>query len=219
MTGAPSLAQARRLLVLSRRVGWKFPTSSGTPVPLGASAGRLVQNRAALLKAARQFAQSGQPGEAAELAARLWRIWMLPPRDLKAGQAFLKAALAKGGGAPRWRGLKPAFGQAPLHMGAQANRLAGNYGRAAALFRKSLALNLKVGDKRMAHIEMHNLGHVECRRGQAALAFARGNRSDAAKLCGRARAILKKSRVTLATDDASELAWLRRRLRRYTARR
>jgi tetratricopeptide (TPR) repeat protein len=62
-------------------------------------------------------------------------------------------------------GLAPALGQAPLHAHAQGTRMTGDYDRAAALFEESLALNRRIRDEGMIAVELHNLGHVELRRG------------------------------------------------------
>lgn len=108
--------------------------------------------------------------------------------------------------------LEPSMAQAPLHMYAQGTRHLGDYGQAAALFEESLALNRRIRDERMIAVELHNLGHVELRRGnveaaercfgelaqrgaaedpygvvmthlnEAAVAFARGNRERAGEL-------------------------------------
>jgi hypothetical protein len=43
--------------------------------------------------------------------------------------------------------------------------MTGDYGRAAALFEESLALNRRIGDEGMIAVELHNLGHVELHRG------------------------------------------------------
>ena len=109
------------------------------------------------------------------------------------------------------RDLGPAYGQAPLHMLAQATRLVGTPDETAALFEESLELNRRLGDRGMVLVELHNLGHVELRRGdvekaercfvesaalaggddpddqamhlfnRAAIAFARGDRPQATR--------------------------------------
>lgn len=141
------------------------------------------------------------------------------------------------------RGLDPALDQAPLHMLAQATRACGALDEAAALFAASLALNRQLGDAGMVGVELHNLGHVELRRGRideaercftecaapsdgtdpyghaldrmnrAAIACARGQRAPARTLLEEARAVLTRHGVSLAADDARELAELERRLR------
>lgn len=141
------------------------------------------------------------------------------------------------------RDLEPGHRQAPLHMLAQATRFAGTPDEAAALFEESLALNRRLGDRGMVLVELHNLGHVELRRGnvdaaerhfvecddlagaaddpydaamrlfnEAAVAFARHDRTRAAASMERARAILTDANVTLAADDAHEFDELMRRL-------
>lgn len=119
-----------------------------------------------------------------------------------------------------------AMGQAPLHLHAQAVRLRGDLDEAAALFEESLELNRCLGDPGMVNVELHNLGHVEVRRGNpdaagpyfeelgtarthlndAALAFARGDRELARALLTRAEADED------AGDDRAELDLLRGRL-------
>jgi tetratricopeptide (TPR) repeat protein len=121
--------------------------------------------------------------------------------------------------------LDEAFGQAPLHMEAQAARVAGNYDDAAALFGESLALNRSIDDPGMVVAELHNLGWVEIRRDDveaaeryfaelpsdedygrlngAAVAFRRGD-------LGRARELLAELDADrFFADDRRELDWLR----------
>src|SRR5262245_28317010 len=62
-------------------------------------------------------------------------------------------------------------------MLAQAARLMGALDETATLFEESLALNRSIGDAGMVLAELHNLGHVELRRGKvdvAEKAFAEG---------------------------------------------
>jgi tetratricopeptide (TPR) repeat protein len=144
------------------------------------------------------------------------------------------------------RDLGPAMGQAPLHLHAQAVRQAGEYHEAAALFEQSLELNRRIGDEGMVGVELHNLGHVEIHRGnvdeaeryfaecpepdaddpygvalaafnQAAIAFSRGDRNRASTLYARGEAVLEDARIRLATDDRSEVDWLRRQLAKTPA--
>jgi tetratricopeptide (TPR) repeat protein len=119
-----------------------------------------------------------------------------------------------------------AFGQAPLHMEAQAARVAGNYDDAATLFEQSLELNRSIDDAGMVVAELHNLGWVEIRRNNvgaaeryfaelppdeghyrrlndAAVAFRRGD-------IGRARGLLAEVDADqFFADDRAELDWLR----------
>jgi tetratricopeptide (TPR) repeat protein len=130
------------------------------------------------------------------------------------------------------RDLQPALGQGPLHTEAQSTRMLGDLDRAAELLAQSLALNRRIGDTGMVAVELHNLGHVEIRRGNleaaerildelgvgddahgtlssAALAHARGDDHRARELLARAELV----RSELAADDRAELNWLRQRLR------
>lgn len=141
------------------------------------------------------------------------------------------------------RTLAPAFDQSPLHMCAQAHRAAGRLDAAAGLFAASLELNRRLGDTGMVGVELHNLGHVEVRRGQvdlaerlfrecagdgaaddfgaamnelnaAAVAVARGETDRAATLLARAEAGLAKAGVDPAGDDQDEIRWIRSQLAR-----
>jgi tetratricopeptide (TPR) repeat protein len=60
--------------------------------------------------------------------------------------------------------LGPAFEQAPLFMEAQSTRMLGDYERAASLFRRSVELNRRIGDRGMVIAELNNLGLVEIHR-------------------------------------------------------
>lgn len=136
--------------------------------------------------------------------------------------------------------LEPAMGQAPLHMHAQSRWGAGDLDEAAALFAESLELNRSIGDEGMVGVELHNLGHVEARRGNvdvaerlfeecaelgsdddayslasrevnaATVAFARGDRDRAADLLVRGESILHEAGVDTAGED--EISWLREQL-------
>lgn len=122
--------------------------------------------------------------------------------------------------------LGEAMGQAPLHMEAQAARLARNYDEAAALFERSLALNRRIDDSSMVGVELENLGLVEIRRGNvdaaeryfaelppsddpysrlndAAVAFRKGDVSRAGEL------LAQLDDDAFATEDRVDLDWLR----------
>jgi tetratricopeptide (TPR) repeat protein len=129
--------------------------------------------------------------------------------------------------------------QAPLHLEAQATRLAGDYERAAGLFEASLALNRRLDDQSMVVVELHNLGHVEIHRGnadaaegyfaqlppaddpygeamarlnEAAVAFRRGDADMARAKLEAAEGIFAANGTEAATDDRFELDWLRDQL-------
>jgi hypothetical protein len=95
--------ETERLLELSRRADWTFPTSSGPPLRPGELepwAEELLAARGDLAPAATALDRA----DAAELGANAWRIWMVT-RELDNGRAFLAAALDGSGGTPRHRAL------------------------------------------------------------------------------------------------------------------
>ena len=140
------------------------------------------------------------------------------------------------------RGLPASAGVAPLHMLAAGTRLAGDLDAAAELYRESLALNRRLGDRRMVGVELHNLGHLEVHRGnldmargyftecvdlrdghnpydvamttlnEAAVALVEGDRRGAAELLGRTQSALERAGIVLDPDDAYEVDWLRGQL-------
>ena len=111
----------------------------------------------------------------------------------------------------------------PLHVEAQSIRMLGDLDRAAELLAESLALNRRIGDLGMVGVEVHNIAHVELRRGNPAralelfaelgppdslnapfVAYAEGNTE-------RARQQLEAAPppAELPPDDRAELEWLR----------
>jgi tetratricopeptide (TPR) repeat protein len=98
------LQASERLLELSRRARWTFPTSSGPPLRPDDQeepwAEELLASRASLAEAAAVL----DPDDAVELGANAWRIWMVA-RELGEGRVFLAAALDRNGGTPRHRSL------------------------------------------------------------------------------------------------------------------
>ena len=86
---------ATRLLALSRQAKWAFPSSAGRPLPPGDRPDwldRLVAERGSLLPAARFFRDVGDDGDAVELAAKAWRLWIVT-RELTTGRTFVAAAV------------------------------------------------------------------------------------------------------------------------------
>jgi ATP/maltotriose-dependent transcriptional regulator MalT len=309
--------EAQRLLGLSREARWAFPSSMSRPVPRGDEPEWLRQLLAAqdsIVDAARFFAEKGEEEAATELAANVWRLWIMS-RDIDGGRAFLAEVLDRVGAQPSraralalygdgllafWQGahedarrrneaaldaaratgdpealalahigldrvafedgdygrardlavqareyartLQPAMEQGALHGHAQATRLLGDDDGAAALFEESLALNRRIGDEGMVAVELHNLGHVEIRRGsvdaaeryfaelaelpssddpysaamtyfnKAALAYGRGDKDRAGALLASARSTLDQAGMEPFADDRFELDWLAERV-------
>jgi len=89
-----SLEEAQRLLERSRQVRWRFPSSSGSPVLAGqdAWAKQLLSEKESFVAAARLLIESGDDHEATELAANVWRLWVVA-RDPLRGRAFLATVL------------------------------------------------------------------------------------------------------------------------------
>ena len=142
------------------------------------------------------------------------------------------------------KGLQPEMSQAPLHGFAQSMRFAGDLDDAADLLGQSLALNRRIDDQGMVAVELHNLGHVELHRGNldaarrlfgeldergdsgdpygaamthlnsGALAFAGGDREQAASELHAADAAITEGAIELAPDDRFELDRLREQLAR-----
>jgi tetratricopeptide (TPR) repeat protein len=86
--------EAERLLGLSREARWTYPSSLGRPVgnEVDPAVQELLANRDRVVEAARFLVADGAVEEATELAANVWRLWMLS-RDVAGGRAFLEAVL------------------------------------------------------------------------------------------------------------------------------
>lgn len=85
---------ARSLLNLSRSARWRYPTSSGRPVGDvdAAWVGPLADRQSSLIDAARYLLARGEGGGALEIAANIWRLWMIS-RKLDDGRVFLSLVL------------------------------------------------------------------------------------------------------------------------------
>jgi tetratricopeptide (TPR) repeat protein len=185
-------------------------------------------------EAALETAQQARDEEAQSLAfVGLSRVAL---RDGDFGRVRLLAAEA--------RELAPsaAAEAMPLHLLAAGTRLSGDLDDAVELYTESLELNRGLGASLMVGMELHNLGHVELRRGNvdsakrhfadcrelrspdnpydlamtdlndAALAVDGGDRVEASRLLGRAEETLARAGIVLDPDDQSEVDWLRDRL-------
>jgi tetratricopeptide (TPR) repeat protein len=84
--------EAQRILQLARRAELLGPDAK-TWVE------RLTPLREDLLETARFLVKNGQEDQATELAAQVWRLWLLKG-DISGGRAFLAAALDSGEGRP-----------------------------------------------------------------------------------------------------------------------
>lgn len=156
---------------------------------------------------------------------------------LRAGDYARVAELAAEGVAKaREHGDRAAEG-APLHLQAAGTRLAGDYDRARELYLESVALGEELGSDARMQMEFHNLGWVELHRGdvdsaermfaerdarsgldamgdawtelnRSALALARGDRQEGARLYAAGKQRLAELGATLDPDDRFEFDWL-----------
>jgi hypothetical protein len=110
-------AEAKRLLSLSREARWRYPSFSGSPVLAGhdAWAEELLSERESFAPAARWLIEGGDDHEALELAANVWRLWVMA-RDPLGGRAFLAPFLdglqGESRGREHWRCMRT---EHPLH--------------------------------------------------------------------------------------------------------
>jgi tetratricopeptide (TPR) repeat protein len=304
-----TLKEAESLAALARDADFLGPEA-------GAWIERLTPLRPNLVDAVAFFTERRDDVAAAELAANVWRLWLISG-DIQGGRALVQAALAapesrpsreralalyadgllafrlgareesraanaaaleiaRAAGDPEAeslalvglsrvafrdgdytavrslalqarklvQGLDARADVAPLHLLAAGTRLAGDLDAAVELYRESLEANRRLGDRRMVAIELHNIGHVELRRGRAdaatrcfaeaetlrnpddpydaamtelngaALAVVRGDPGSADELLSRAQIRLAAASIVLDPDDAAEVEWLRNRLAR-----
>lgn len=99
MTEAMNAAEVERLLELSRRANWRYPTSLSSPVHPDEDpwVGPLVVEQESFAATSRFLVESGDGESATELAAGVWRLWMIS-RDIEGGREFLAPVLAGGEG-------------------------------------------------------------------------------------------------------------------------
>ena len=87
--------EAERLLGVSRRAEWAFPTSSSGSVlfePGATWVEPLLAEREAMAEAARFLVANDEPDAAMELAANAWRLWLLAG-DVAGGREVLASIL------------------------------------------------------------------------------------------------------------------------------
>ncbi len=88
--------EAKRLLERSREQSWAFPSSFGDPGPPEAG----MPGREEAVEATRVLLEAGEDQAATALAAVAWRLWMVHPRDVSGGRAFVSGVLEAADGEP-----------------------------------------------------------------------------------------------------------------------
>ena len=83
-----------QLLILSREATWTFPSSSGRPLPkiLPEWFARVSSERNSFVKAVSNLLKTGNYDSAFEIAANVWRLWIIDGDDL-GGSEFLNMTL------------------------------------------------------------------------------------------------------------------------------
>lgn len=85
-----------RLLQISRKAEWLFPSSLGRPVAkdIPEWLNSIITNQAVLPLAVKYFVENDRLDEAYELSANVWRLWVLQHKE-KEGRVFLSIVLGK----------------------------------------------------------------------------------------------------------------------------
>lgn len=203
-----SVDQAERILALSREARWDFPTSSGRPVssPSPAWADRFTQDRDSFAEAAIRLQAQGRPELAEEVAANVWRLWVLA-RDEAKGRAFLAAVLDRDGAvrANRFRALA-LYGDGLLAF--RQGDLVGSRRRCLA----ALETADSVGDPEAKGLALLGLSRVELSEGEheqarshaaASLATLKGLGPEFTQ--APLHMLAQATRVTGPLDDAAAL--------------
>lgn len=102
-----TIQEADCLVALSREARWSYPTSQGRPVKWDKReewVERLVREQGSFADAARVLIDNGRDDLAVEVAANVWRLWILS-RDDAGGRQFLATILEKTGKGSRARAL------------------------------------------------------------------------------------------------------------------
>jgi tetratricopeptide (TPR) repeat protein len=110
-----------RLLALSREARWAFPSSMGRPIRGDEPwLERVAAEREAFADAVRSLVEQRRYDDAAEIAANVWRLWMLD-YDLAGGRASLAPLLEQDQPVSRARALALyADGLFAIRLGARA---------------------------------------------------------------------------------------------------
>src|SRR5439155_41249 len=184
--------EAERLLLLAREAQLVGPEAPEWIERLG-------PKREEMVEAVGWLAANGEQEAAAELAAGVWRLWLLSG-DVAGGRQMLAAALDLDHPKPsRARALALyADGLLAFRQGAQADSLARND--------EALTEARALGDTQAEALALVGLSRV-------ALAFATGDRAAAADLVRRTQETLDKVEIVLDPDDAFEVRWLSDQLR------
>ena len=117
-TDGMSLLEANRLFELSKRAHWAFPSSFGRPVRwnnLERWVEELDKKRGPFVRAVTFLMNNGQEDKAVELAARVWRLWILA-RDDGGGRRLLAKVLDKGSRKPSKARALALYGDSLLAM-------------------------------------------------------------------------------------------------------
>lgn len=145
---------AERLLKLAREAKLQGPEAS-TWIE------RLSREQEGLVRAARFLAESGEEEAAAELAAKVWRLWLMSG-DLAAGRRLLAAALDVGDGKPSRARALALYGDGVLAFRAGAQTESRHRNEAA------LEVARAVGDKEAEALALVGLSRVAFRDGDYA---------------------------------------------------
>jgi tetratricopeptide (TPR) repeat protein len=173
--------RARRLLAESRQLHWAFPSSQGTPVIKGDPDSKSVENaaqvRESYASAAHVLLDREDEEAAVELAANVWRLWMVG-RDLKGGREFLASVLDNVGKKPS-RSLSLA-----LYGDSLFAHLQGKVEESRQRSRAALDTALMVNDHEALTLAYLGLSRVAIENGnyQEALAMAVKSRESARDL-------------------------------------
>jgi hypothetical protein len=144
-------AEAERLLGLAREADLVGPDAARWVA-------RLAPERERLVKAARFLAEHGEEQAAVELAANVWRLWLLSG-EVADGRRLLSAALDVGAGRPSRARALALYGDGLLafRQGAQAESQARN--------EAALEVARAVGDREAEALALVGLSRVAFRDG------------------------------------------------------
>ena len=171
-----TIQEANRLVAQSRDARWSYPSSQGRPVKWDTQeewVERLVREQGSFKEAARVLIDNGRDDLAVEIAANVWRLWILA-RDDAGGREFLASVLEKTGKGSRARAL------ALYGDGLFAFRL-GEIGESRKRNEEALKIAEQVNDHEAETLSHLGLSRVDFEEGnyQSALFHA----SKARKLC------------------------------------